>query len=76
MSERPNEQRAFPYSGRLSNGEEIFPDSNGMSLRDYFAGQALAALADWEVTDSVNPPGEIALYCYEIADAMMKAREK
>lgn len=51
-----------------------FPGSkdkhSGMSLRDYFAGQALVALrghsnAAW-----------VAQRCYEIADAMMEVRNK
>lgn len=50
--------------------------NDGMFLRDYFAGQALAgALA-------ANPPvsqcdaGDIASVCYGVADFMLKEREK
>ena len=48
----------------------------GMSLRDYFAGQALAGyLADME---DMSPTGiDITVErCYKFADAMLKAREK
>lgn len=43
--------------------------SKGMSLRDYFAGQALAILADSVYSD------RCAAECYVLADAMLKARE-
>jgi hypothetical protein len=43
----------------------------GMSLRDYFAGQALAGLAQDESV-TAKRAGEIA---YEMADAMLEARK-
>ena len=53
----------------------------GMSLRDWFAGQALAGLlgnseskTDSDVECSV--PGAIARYCYDAADAMLERRGK
>ena len=52
------------------DGGRAFPNSNyenGMSLRDWFAGQALADLA---ATDSED----VALECYQIADAMLAHR--
>ena len=46
----------------------------GMSLRDYFAGQALAgSLADPEVDDGCEI---IVKFCYAIADEMLVEREK
>lgn len=47
----------------------------GMTLRDYFAGQALGLLADHDGEDYL-PPEEIARIAYSLADAMMAAREK
>lgn len=41
-----------------------------MTLRDYFAGQALARQAGEQ---SISATVE---YCYELADAMLKEREK
>lgn len=41
------------------------------SLRDYFAGQALAAF----VVHNGSDAEDIAQKVYEVADAMMKARE-
>ena len=42
MTQRNDGGPAFPFDGGENNG--IQP-SSGMSLRDYFAGQALAGLA-------------------------------
>ena len=46
----------------------------GMTLRDYFAAQALQA---WESrSDGDEMPDDLkAKQCYKIADAMMKVRE-
>ena len=62
----------------------ITPDMNvdggpGMSLRDWFAGQALAGMiASAEGEASGGWPGgdaQCARACYSLADAMLKARE-
>lgn len=63
---------------RLDTGGPAFPTvagqtvySNGMSLRDYFAGQALAGLL---ANDSETAFGVLACSAYAAADAMLKAR--
>lgn len=52
----------------------------GMTLRDYFAAKALAALIGHEGKDDVNrgPKGVpiLAKFAYEYADAMLLEREK
>ena len=46
----------------------------GMTLRDYFAGQALASInLGIGVTDDFY--SRTAKHCYALADAMLKARE-
>jgi hypothetical protein len=46
----------------------------GMTLRDYFAGQALASInLGISVTDAYY--SQTAKHCYALADAMLKARE-
>jgi hypothetical protein len=55
---------AFPRTG-------VYSDQEGMSLRDWFAGQALAANGD-EADSAEN----IAKLCYAIADAMLRERAK
>ena len=66
MSETPN---AFPRPNRPSLAD--FED--GMTLRDWFAGQALAGILAATRVD-INE-GVLAESCYLVADAMLKARE-
>jgi len=47
---------------------------HGMTLRDYFAGQALAGWLSTADLCRYVPPNEVADLAYEFADAMMKAR--
>jgi len=66
---------AFPCQGRSG-----LVENEGMSLRDYFAGQALEGLT------GVTPVGEFetleqlhklcAETCYKLADAMIAERDK
>lgn len=51
--------------GRVEN------DNNGMSLRDWFAGQALAN----PYTAHENSPDKIGEWAYQVADAMIAARK-
>lgn len=62
-------ERAFPSSG---NG--VYSTEPGMSLRDYFAAEALQGLISHP-----NRTNEIIILAeesYKMADAMMAAREK
>ncbi len=59
------------------DGGPAFPETEnygrpGMTLRDWFAGQALASVAD-NVEETVD---DIADWAYRLADAMLKRREK
>ena len=60
-----------------NDGGAAFPVmyvSEGMTLRDYFAGQALAgALADPNFN---MPPAQLAELAYMEVDAMLAARER
>ena len=61
---------AFPYRETENSGQ--YWHHYGMTLRDYFAGQALAGvLSDWHPTAT----RQTASQAYEIADAMLAARE-
>ena len=46
-------------------------DHFGMTIRDYFAAAALPQVDQ----RSHGTPDDIALECYQLADAMIKARE-
>ena len=69
-------QPAFPLHPK-SYDEECF----GMTLRDYFAAQALTGAQIWDaVINGKNAQftatEKLAEVAYEIADAMLKAREQ
>lgn len=63
--------QAYPTPG--ANAREAIP---GMTLRDWFAGQALSSIAerciDPDKTIAGNQAEDIAKACYELADAMIK----
>jgi hypothetical protein len=67
---------AFPYSHAATLRND------GMSLRDWFAGQALAAIGMWAPTENPTDWRDRdvvqslrARWAYEQADAMLKARK-
>jgi len=67
MPSKPTGGPAFPPS--------MDPRYNpsGMSMRDWFAGQAIPeAMADYDLKSAEA----IATHCYHIADAMLIARSK
>jgi len=68
--------KAFP----TQHGWGLMPkDCKGMTLRDYFAGQALAGFPwkDYQFKKSKEPLSvNIAAYSYNIADDMIKERNK
>jgi len=62
---------AFPCEGGSDSG--LYADA-GMTLRDYFAGQALVAIASNHI-DHETMSAKVANICYRYADAMLKARK-
>lgn len=54
----------------------IYSDSPGMSLRDYYAGQALAEFANLVTVDVPETMHVVAGLSYQMADAMLAARTK
>ena len=83
MSNQPidNGGPAFPCEEQIRcNGEVCdtrkFP---GISIRDYFAAAVLAAVLKelWQQGEHSSPiPPLAAKFAYEMADAMLKAREE
>ena len=73
MKDETNEP-AFPVRGGITDNQ-----FNGMTLRDYFAAKAMAALIGHIQKDPKNCGGKavptIAKFSYEYADAMLEARK-
>ena len=74
-------------SNPINNGGPAFPEPfvpqssgvalnmhPGMSLRDWFAGQALNHPCS-QCDDAAERPAKAAAWAYELADAMLAARE-
>lgn len=61
---------AFPVSDTFRRHQE------GMTLRDYFAAQALGMGFDWTNLHETGGYAEAAQVAYEIADAMLAERQK
>ena len=61
---------------RASNGEILY-QSDGMTLRDYFAAKAMqAVITGYATQNKVDSYSDYwAGFAYEMADAMLKARE-
>jgi hypothetical protein len=58
--------------------EQVFPNeySDGVTLRDYFAAQALQALIIREGKECSGVINEITTTAYQYADDMMKERQE
>ncbi len=73
---KQNDAPAFPTQ-HVANGNTV----PGMTLRDWFAGQALPALFSsgielMKAGGSATSPASIARDCYRLADAMLDERKK
>ena len=66
--EPKREPSAFP---RVVSDPYRWSHEQGMTLRDYFAAKAMAALVETELTNDA-----LADTAYKLADAMMDAREQ
>lgn len=69
------EQDAYVYPGkRTAQNGMVLGHGQGMTLRDWFAGQALAGvLGNANIKES--PDASIAKAVYRMADAMLEARK-
>lgn len=70
------------YVMRKETGGQAFPEpvmdfgqSRGMTLRDYFASMVMSGVQSGPNLNKWNPT-EYAEYAYEVADAMLKARNQ
>ena len=71
--QKVDNMKAFPIMFKHPTTGAII-ENQGMELRDYFAGKALE-VAIQQTRDYYGvEQGYVAKWCYEMADAMIKAR--
>jgi hypothetical protein len=76
MSEKQDGGPAFPNPPNTKNWDAVhgvYTQHGGMTLRDWFAGQALAGMCA-NADESYRPYEELAKRAYLQADAMIAAR--
>jgi hypothetical protein len=72
---------AFPIPSHVDKlKSRIYETQQGMTLRDWFAGQALGDITSHSMRDEWARSGPewrdaVALECYKFADAMIEARK-
>lgn len=81
MAEPDDGGPAFPHSYATPSGPAAYDDHGGMTLRDWFAGQAMSALAEGAGNALVEGRAHdvirlIAGLSYRIADAMVEERAR
>jgi hypothetical protein len=71
---------AFPVPNTVAWNQKNNTAVTGMTLRDYFAGQALLAIAANTLDESpyyeAMPASTVACMAYELADAMLATSER
>jgi hypothetical protein len=67
---------AFPVDFEHLPDSHVAKRADGMSLRDYFAAQALALGGEYFHRNAAEGPATVATVAYEIADAMLLERAK
>lgn len=70
-----------PKAADISAFPQVIPDGgfaaqDGMTLRDWFAGQALAGLLGGRTQGARFTPDEVARHAYTVARAMLEERVK
>ena len=75
LSPAQERERGGPAFPVLDTGPDYYPNFRpGMSLRDWFAGQALQGMAVTLIREKVFDQKEVARWAYGYADAMLAAR--
>jgi len=69
MSTKETGGPAFPQTY-----QKCEPHMEGMTLRDWFAGQMLCSVMS-STSRAIPDPKMIAAACYKVADAMLEARK-
>ena len=71
-----NNTPAFPTSNWQKTAPMASGYNEGMALRDYFAAKALQGMLASGNLPKTMPDADIAECSYNLADAMLKAREE
>ena len=79
MSDKPENPRAFPCE-KPSQTPQGYMEQEGMTLRDYFAGQAILmdglGIHGFPMIAEEPASEHMARAAYSLADAMLKERSK
>ena len=78
MNTTPRDEPAFPcdWIDRDSTGKQVvIQQFSGMTLRDYFAAKAMAAMLVQDAFVQNWSNGKVAEYAYDVADCMIIQRE-
>lgn len=67
--------RAFPFYYEVKEDDEMIVMHEGMTLRDYFAGQALVGILSSPSIPSSEALKEIGVACYAMADKLMEEKD-
>lgn len=73
---KPSNPPAFPVPETCFDDKSFEPEHIGMSLRDYFAGQASISLLCYLDSRDGCPAEVFAKSAYEMADAMLTERSR
>jgi hypothetical protein len=79
MSDEQRNPYAFPRHPEHPVSDERQRADGGMSLRDWFAGQALGVIVNRLCDSGAKPDtiaGHAAIAAYDVADAMLAQRER
>ena len=73
MTDTKNGGPAFPFEHRNPAGDDVLVWEEGMSLRDWFAGQALNGM----LANGANTKyKDVAVFAYHYADEMIEERTR
>lgn len=75
MTNKENGGSAFPNLVETLQTGDIIRFQPGMTLRDWFAGQAISGVCSPAPDGWSLSPQDHAAWAYQIADAMMEARK-
>ncbi len=67
---------AFPYEQKQQKADDVYKQYPGISMRDFFAANAVNVAAEMVARGCGNYAAHIASSAYEIADAMLAERAK